>query len=121
MELRSGRNLLQDLNSGSLTYNASVHYQDEYQTSSFPANAQGADGAGVPIIIQKQFTQVEERTLLDAFITWANNDQTWNLTLYGKNLTDEIWRQSANPVATLWNFTRYGPPREIGFVVRFHF
>jgi iron complex outermembrane receptor protein len=106
---------------GSLTYNASLHYQDEYETSSFPANAQGADSSGVPIIIQKQFTQVEERTLIDAFITWENANQALNLTLYGKNLTDEVWRQSANPVATLWNFTRFGAPREIGFQVRYHF
>ena len=106
---------------GSLTYNASLHYQDEYETSSFPANAQGADASGNPIIIQKQFTQVEERTLVDAFISWQSANQNLSLTLYGKNLTDKVWRQSANPVATLWNFTRFGAPRELGVVARFHF
>jgi len=117
-----GLTYYQGLNNGSnFTYNISAHYQDEYQTSSFPANAQGADSSGTPIIIQKQFTQVEERTLVDAFITWQNSNQNLELTLYGKNLTDETWRQSANPVATLWNFTRYAPPREIGFVANYKF
>jgi iron complex outermembrane receptor protein len=112
----------QALASGSsLTYNASVHYQSEYETSSFPANAQGADSSGVPIIIQKEFTQVDKRTLLDAFITWTSANQNWDVSIYGKNLTNEIWRQSANPVATLWNFTRYAPPREIGGRVSFRF
>ncbi len=107
--------------SGGLTYHAFMHYQDEYETSTFPANMQGADASGNPIIIQKAFTQVEKRTLVDAFITWQNADQNLDITFYGKNLTNEVWRQSSNPVATLWNFTRYGPPRELGVELGFKF
>jgi iron complex outermembrane receptor protein len=113
---------LQDLSSGaSFTYNASVHYQDEYETDPFPANFQGADSAGNPIIKQKGFTQGEDRTLVDAFITWQSASDAWGLTLYGKNLTNEIWRSTGQAVATLWNFTHHGPPREIGVVARYNF
>ena len=106
-----------DLSSGSsLTFNGSVHYQDEMETQPYPADAQPAG-----VITTKKFTQVEERTLVDAFVRWDSADDAWNLTAYGKNLTDERWRQSANAVAGLWNFTRYAPPREIGFRVGYSF
>jgi len=112
----------QGLSSGaSITYNASVHYQDEYETDPFPANAQGADSSGEPIIIQKRYTQGEDRTLVDAFISWESANQNWGLTLYGKNLTNETWRSTGQAVATLWNFTHHGPPREIGLVAKYHF
>lgn len=110
-----------DLSQGSLTFYGGLHYQSEYQTSSFPANFQGADAAGNPIIIQKAFTQVEQRTLLDASIAWTSEDENWVVTLYGKNLTEQVWRQSSNPVATLWNFTGIAPPRELGIAAKFHF
>ena len=67
---------------GSLTWNVGMHHQDEYETSTFPANMQGADSSGNPIIIQKAFTQVEERTLIDAFITWQSADQKLDVTLF---------------------------------------
>jgi outer membrane receptor protein involved in Fe transport len=113
---------LQNLSSGGkITYNASVHYQDEYETDPFPANGQGADSSGEPIIIQKGYTQGEERTLVDAYIMWNNSNENWGVTLYGKNLTNETWRSSGQGVATLWNFTHHGPPRELGVRVDFHF
>ena len=112
----------QELESGgSITYNASAHYQDEYESDPFPANFQGADSSGNPIIIQKANTQGEERTLVDAFISWQSANQNWGVTLYGKNLTNEIWRSTGQAVATLWNFTHHGPPREIGIVGKYHF
>jgi iron complex outermembrane receptor protein len=73
-----------------------------------------ADGQPEGVLKNKAFTQVEERTLIDAYVGWDSPEQMWNVTLYGKNLTDESWRQSANAVAGLWNFTRYSPPRELG-------
>ena len=106
---------------GNLTYNVAVHYQDEFETDSFPANAQGADSSGNPIIIQKANTQSESRTLLDAFISWQSENQNMEVTLYGKNLTDEVWRSSGQAVATLWNFIHHGPPRELGIQVGFKF
>ena len=94
---------------GSLTFNGSVHYQDEMETQPYPADAQAAG-----VLRTKKYTQVEERTLVGAFVRWDSEDDSLNITAYGKNLTDERWRQSANAVAGLWNFTRYAPPREMG-------
>jgi iron complex outermembrane receptor protein len=96
-------------NGGTLTFNTSVHYQDEMETQPYPADAQ-PDG----VLRTKKYTQVEERTLVDAYVGWESPELMWNLTVYGKNLTDESWRQSANAVAGLWNFTRYAPPMEFG-------
>ena len=83
---------------GSLTYNVSADYQDEAQTQ--PTN---------PI-----YSQMEDRTLINANVTWRDvGDQYW-LTLYGKNLGDEEYRVGSNSVAGLWNFTLFGPPMEYG-------
>ena len=112
----------QDLASGaSITYNLNMHYQDDAETSPFPANFQGADAQGNPIIVQKAFTQMEDRTLLNGFITYNGADNGIEISVYGKNLTNEIYRVAANPVATLWNFTRHGPPREYGIQVGYSF
>ena len=112
----------QDLRSGAtLTYNLSVNYQDDAQTSPFPANAQGADANGNLILRQKGNTQMEERTLVNGYITYTGADDGLEISVYGKNLTDEVYRVAANPVATLWNFTRHGPPREIGIQVGYSF
>ena len=110
----------QDLQSGgSLTYNVNVHYRDEFEVNPLPANAAGGTAEN-PVIIQKRNTQAEERTLVNAYITWDINDNV-ALTLWGKNLTDEVYRVSANPVATLWNFGRYGAPMSVGVKADFNF
>lgn len=112
----------QDLASGAtITYNLNMHYQDDAETSPFPANAQGADAAGNPIIRQKAFTQMEERTLVNGYITYSAGDKGLEISVYGKNLTNELYRVAANPVATLWNFTRHGPPREYGVQIGYSF
>lgn len=112
----------QDLPSGAtITYNLNMHYQDDAETSPFPANAQGADAAGNPIIRQKAFTQMEERTLVNGYITYSAGDKGLEISVYGKNLTNEVYRVAANPVATLWNFTRHGPPREYGVQIGYSF
>jgi iron complex outermembrane receptor protein len=83
---------------GSITYNVLGNYQDEAQTQ--PTN---------PI-----YSQLEDRTLIDANVTWRNVDDTYWVTIYGKNLTDETYRVGSNSVAGLWNFTLYGEPLEYG-------
>jgi iron complex outermembrane receptor protein len=114
--------LIQDLASeAKLTYNLNLHYMSEFETNPFPANAQGADSSGAPIVIPKANTQGEARTLVNAFVTWNSPSKNLEFTLYGKNLTDEVYRVAANPVATLWNFTRHGPPRELGVQVGYKF
>ena len=111
----------QELSSGSmLTYNFNVHYQDEAEINPAPASFQGGT-LDDPILRQKANTQLEERTLLNAYVTWESPDSEFKVSLYGKNLTDETYRNSANPVANLWNFTTYGPPRELGIQVGYNF
>ena len=110
----------QDLDSGgSLTYNVGFHHMDEFETSPLPANAAGGT-ADNPVIKQKANSQAQERTLVNAFITWDATDNI-ALTFWGRNLTDELYRVSANPVAALWNFTRYGAPMSMGVRASFHF
>ena len=84
-----------------LIFNLSAHYQDEFATASFPANYQGADSNGDPIIKQKQNTSSEERTLVDGYIKYIDQNERFEVTAYGKNLTDETWRNSAQPVSNL--------------------
>ena len=115
-----GVSYFQDLSSGAMiTYNVNMHYQDDAQTSSFPANVQGGTAAN-PVIKQKANTQLEERTLVNGYITYTGT-QGFEISVYGKNLTDERYRVSANPVATLWNFSRFGPPREYGVQIGYSF
>lgn len=111
----------QELSSGSmLTFNFNVHHQDEAEVNPAPASFQGGT-LDNPILRQKANTQLEERTLLNAYVTWESPDSEFKVSLYGKNLTDETYRNSANPVANLWNFTTYGPPRELGIQVGYNF
>jgi|TARA_R100000005_G_scaffold87841_3_gene57338 iron complex outermembrane receptor protein len=111
----------QELSSGSmLTYNLNVHYQGEAEVNPAPASFQGGTLEN-PILRQKANTQLEERTLLNAYVTWESPESEFTVSLYGKNLTDETYRNSANPVANLWNFTTYGPPRELGIQVGYNF
>ena len=42
----------------------------------------------------------------------------FSLALDGNNLTDEVYRVSANSVAGLWNFSNYGPRQQLGLEFR---
>jgi len=88
----------QPLAIGSLTYGLSINYQDEAEASVF----------------NSPLTQLEERTLVDANITFRDLEQRYYVSLWGKNLTDERHRIGANSVAGLWNFTMYGRPLSYG-------
>ncbi len=104
----------------SITYNLSSHYQDSYETMPFPANGQGLDASGNFILRQKANTNGEQRTIVNGSITYQMDDNL-SMTLYGKNLTDDVHRINGNAVATLWVFTQYGAPREVGFKVAYDF
>jgi len=105
-------------NGSALTYNLGLHYQDEFEVNPFPANGPELAAGN---FVQKANTQAESRTLLNGSITWEGPNEHLEISLYGRNLTDEEYRVSANPVATLWNFSRYGPPRELGIQVGYNF
>ena len=94
---------------GTLVWTAGVHYQDEAETSPFDPNA-----AAQGIARHPTFTQIESRTLINANITYFDPEDRWHVTAYGKNLSNEEYRVSANSVGALWNFTQYGAPRQWG-------
>ena len=109
----------QDYDTATITYSASLHYRDEMEISPFPANAQGLDANGNFIIQQKANTQAEDRTLIDAFIMFEPNDSV-ALTLWGKNLTNEIYQ--FHPTRWyFWNFATFGEPRSLGVRASFNF
>lgn len=96
-------------NGGTIQWVAGVHYQAKAETSPFDPNAVATGLARHPT-----FTAMESRTLLHANVTYTDPSDRYHVTLFGKNLTNETYRVSANSVGTLWNFTQYGAPRHIG-------
>jgi iron complex outermembrane receptor protein len=63
-------------------------------------------------MVQKANTQMEDRTLVNGYITYTGPNGGVEVSVYGENLGNETYRVAANFVATLWSFTRYGTPRE---------
>jgi iron complex outermembrane receptor protein len=107
-EWKAGLDVSRDfdlVNGGVVTLNGNVNYQSEAETDVF-------NGPN---------TQMEERTVLGAAATYEEPDGRWSATLYGTNLTDEVFRVAALPVAGLWNFTNYGAPRQIGVSLNMKF
>ncbi len=90
---------------GDFIWNANFHYQSVAEMSVFNST----------------LSQLEERTLVNASVTYRDANERLHVTLYGRNLLDETYRNSANSVAGLWNFTQYGAPLEYGVQVRFEF
>ena len=99
-------------NGASIEWMASFSYQDEAETSPFDPNA-AARTAGA-VARHPTYTQMEERTLVNANVTYTSADERYYVTLYGLNLTDEEYRVTANSVGALWNFTMYGAPMQWG-------
>lgn len=89
-------------NGGRVTLFASVHHTPESEYSVFNSD----------------FTQLEERTLVNASIAYEEPQGRWRLSGFVNNLTDEVYRVSANSVAGLWNFSNYGPRRQYGVELR---
>ncbi|MGE0668833.1 MAG: TonB-dependent receptor [Sphingomonadales bacterium] len=85
-------------NAGDLVFFASVQWQPEYQFNLFNAD----------------FTQVQERTLVDLSLTYRDASERYQVVLFVKNLLDETYRVAGNSVAGLFNFTAYGEPRRFG-------
>jgi iron complex outermembrane receptor protein len=105
-------------NGASIEWMASLSYQDEAETSPFDPNAADNDVTKTPlpnpVARHPTYTQMEERTLVNANVTYTSADERYYVTLYGLNLTDEEYRVTANSVGKLWNFTMYGPPMQWG-------
>jgi iron complex outermembrane recepter protein len=59
----------------------------------------------------------DERTLLNASITYTDANERFFARLYGRNLTDKEYRVGELPVADLWTMTYYGLPRAYGLEI----
>ena len=92
-------------NGMSLAARTFVHAQPEYQYSVFNSD----------------FTQPQKRTLVDASITLVDAEDRWQLVVFGKNMTGEVYRVAGNSVAGLWNFSAYGPRERYGAELTVYF
>ncbi len=92
---------------GRLRAQASIYYQDE-NINYYAAEPLLPDGG-------RQFdTKIEEYTLFDAFVTYTHSSEKWHVSVFGKNLTDEIYHSASQYVGGLWTFSTYAPPRTYG-------
>ena len=66
-------------------------------------------------------TYAEARALLDASITYNGPDNRWYVRLYGRNLTDKHYIESAQNVDPLWIWSFYGEPRFFGGEIGYKF
>ena len=89
---------------GRLVWNTNFNHQDENEFSVF----------------NSPLTQMSERDLWDANVTYRDGLERFSFTLWAKNLLDERYRTAANSVAGLWNFTMYGRPLSYGIEFAVH-
>lgn len=90
---------------GSMVWNTNFNHMDENEFSVF----------------NSPYTQMSERDLWDANVTYRDGEDRYRITFWAKNLLDERNRNAANSVAGLWNMTNYGRPRSYGLEFAVHF
>jgi iron complex outermembrane receptor protein len=80
---------------------ADVNYEDEavFTYTAVPGTPNGT---------------TDDRTLLNASVTWTSADDRIWARVYGKNLTDEAYRIGELPVGGLWVMSYWAEPRVIG-------
>jgi iron complex outermembrane receptor protein len=86
---------------GRLMWSADANYEDEavFTYTAVPDTPNGL---------------TDDRTLLNASLTYTSADEQWWLRAFGKNLTDEEYRIGELPVGGLWVMSFYGEPRVYG-------
>jgi iron complex outermembrane receptor protein len=89
------------MSSGALDFALNVNYEDE-AVYAYTAVADTPDGV------------TDERTLVNASVTYTSADDRWWVRAYGRNLTDKEYRIGELPVANLWVMSYYGEPQTIG-------
>ncbi|MBT4492401.1 MAG: TonB-dependent receptor [Gammaproteobacteria bacterium] len=98
-------------NGGSMELNVNANFQDEAEGSPFDTNA----AAAIPAVIRHpSHAQIEERTLVNASITYRPASDNFYISAFGQNLTDENTRIGANSVGALWVMSFFSPPRQLG-------
>jgi iron complex outermembrane receptor protein len=93
---------------GSLDVTGEVYYEDK---NLFYISAAGRDFDAY----------LDEKTLLNASVTYTPESERYFIRAYGKNLTDERYRIASQSVATLWTHTQWGAPVNYGLEVGFNF
>ena len=94
---------------GRLDWNVRLSYESEAISS------YGDDVSGIPNVT------LNEKTLIDASVTFTDSDDKYYVRLYGKNLTDERYRTGGLNVGGIWVMSSYGPPRYYGVELGFKF
>ena len=89
------------LPTGSLDISGEVYYED--------ANLFYIAAAG-----REYDAYLDEKTLLNASVTYADEADRFFVRVYGRNLSDERYRIASQSVATLWTHTQFGAPRSYG-------
>lgn len=65
--------------------------------------------------------QVDGLDLLDASISWTDNDDRWSVSLFAKNLLDKEYITSGVHAPGTLNFGYYGPPRIVAVQLAYNF
>jgi iron complex outermembrane receptor protein len=66
-------------------------------------------------------TYADGRTLLGASVTYNGENDRWFARVYGRNLTDKVYKESAQNVDPLWVWAFYGEPLFVGGEIGFKF
>lgn len=66
-------------------------------------------------------TMLDSKTLVDVSYQISDLEKDYSLRFYVQNVTDERYRVSSQPVAALWVFSQYGPPRTAGIEMTLDF
>ncbi len=96
------------LPAGTLDVSGEVYYED--------ANLFYISAAG-----REYDAYLNAKTLLNASLTYSDNDDRYFVRVYGKNLSDKRYRVASQSVATLWTHTQWGAPRSFGIEVGLNF
>jgi iron complex outermembrane receptor protein len=83
---------------GSGAFNIDFTYTDEFYND----------------IFNTQASRHEDVTLLNASWTFRTASEKYRISIFGRNLTDEIYQDSGLGVANLWSFSTYGAPLTYG-------
>lgn len=86
---------------GTLGFNANWTYTDEFFNDIFNSEASVHESVG----------------LLNASINLRAASDRWRVSVFGRNLTDEIYQASGLGVANIWSYSVYGAPRTYGLEV----
>jgi iron complex outermembrane receptor protein len=91
----------QGLGGGQLAWAADVNFEDDavFAYTAVPDTPNGI---------------TDDRTLVNASVTYTSANDQWWVRAYGKNLTDEEYRIGELPVGGLWVMTFWGEPLSFG-------